>query len=181
MEFQPVKDIEGLLVITPDIYHDDRGFFLESYHAERYSNAGLPAHFAQDNQSVSKANVVRGLHFQRPPFEQGKLVRVIRGRALDVAVDIRKNSPSYGKVYTIMLNAADQRMLWIPPGFAHGFSALEDDTVFLYKCTKPYHRDSEAGIIFNDPDLKIDWHVKMPVVSSKDLELGFFKELESPF
>lgn len=181
MEFLPVEGIEGLLLIRPDVYPDERGYFLESFHSLRYAAHGLPAEFAQDNQSVSHARVVRGLHFQKPPYEQGKLVRVVRGRALDVAVDIRKNSPSYGKVYSVMLDATEHNMLWIPPGFAHGFAALEDHTVFLYKCTKPYNRESESGILFNDPQLAINWNVKDPLVSGKDQMLPLLKNLISPF
>jgi dTDP-4-dehydrorhamnose 3,5-epimerase len=181
MEFLPVDGISGLLVIQPDIYYDDRGLFLESYHADRFSKAGLPDVFTQDNHSVSDLHVIRGLHFQAPPYEQGKLVRVVNGSALDVAVDIRKHSPSYGQSFSILLDARKHQLLWIPPGFAHGFAALEPQTVFLYKCTKPYNKDSESGIAYNDPDLEIDWKVSQPVVSLKDRDLGLFRNLVSPF
>jgi len=125
--------------------------------------------------------VLRGLHFQVPPFEQGKLVRVISGAALDVIVDIRKSSPSYGKHLAVELSEDTQQILWIPPGFAHGFLALTDNTVFLYKCTKPYNKPAEGGIIWNDETLAIDWGEKNPLVSDKDLELGTFMELVTEF
>ncbi|HEX5003081.1 MAG TPA: dTDP-4-dehydrorhamnose 3,5-epimerase [Bacteroidia bacterium] len=181
MEFQPVTGIEGLVVIRPDRFSDDRGYFMESFNAGRYVEHGIPEQFAQDNQSVSKKNVIRGLHFQHPPFDQGKLVRVVHGKALDVAVDIRKSSPSYGRVFSIELSADNGSMLWIPSGFAHGFAALENNTIFLYKCTRPYNPKSEAGLLYNDKVLGIDWGITNPVVSDKDLRLNHFEDFISPF
>ena len=124
--------------------------------------------FVQDNQSLSSKNTLRGLHFQKPPFAQGKLVRVITGSALDVVVDIRKNSPTFGQHLKFHLNTQDQNMVYVPEGFAHGFLALEDDTTFVYKCTNYYNKESESGIIWNDPELNIDWGCKNPVISEKD-------------
>jgi dTDP-4-dehydrorhamnose 3,5-epimerase len=124
---------------------------------------------------------LRGLHFQRPPYAQGKLVRVVRGSVLDVAVDIRKGSPTYGHWHASELNASNKLLMWIPEGFAHGFLVLEDDTIFQYKCTNYYNRESEAGIIWNDPDLNIDWGITDPIVSEKDLQGVRFRELKSPF
>jgi len=181
MDFQPVVGIEGLLVIRPDRYSDNRGYFMESFNSGLYADHGIPEQFAQDNQSVSKKNVIRGLHFQHPPFDQGKLVRVVHGRALDVAVDIRKSSPSYGRVFSIELSPESASMLWIPSGFAHGFAALEDNTIFLYKCTRPYHPQSEYGILYNDETLAIEWGISNPVVSDKDLRLNRFADFISPF
>lgn len=173
--------IEGLLLIEPAVFYDERGYFLESYNEARFVNAGITERFVQDNHSVSAKGVLRGLHYQRPPYEQGKLVRVVRGAAVDIVVDIRKSSPFYGKYVSVTLTEENRNMLWIPPGFAHGFLALEDNTVFLYKCTKVYHKASENGIIWNDPDLGIDWNWNEPVVSEKDRELGMFRDLISEF
>src|SRR5688572_29613079 len=173
--------IEGLLVIHPKVYTDERGYFLESYHADQYKRLGIPDYFVQDNHSVSLKGVLRGLHFQSPPYAQGKLVRVVAGKALDVAVDIRKKSPTYGKHVTVELSATNNKQFWIPAGFAHGFVALEDNTVFLYKCTKGYHRDSEDCIIWNDGDLNISWGTSSPIVSIKDQSGKKFKDFVSPF
>ncbi len=156
-------------MITPRIFKDDRGTFTESFSAKQFDKAtGGRYTFVQDNQSVSKKNVLRGLHFQNPPFEQGKLVRVSKGSVIDVAVDIRKHSSTYGQHIAVLLSAENNRQLWIPPGFAHGFVALEEDTVFCYKCTEYYAPQAEDCIAWNDPDLNIDWGVRDPIVSSKD-------------
>jgi len=161
--------LEGVLMITPRIFKDDRGTFTESFSAKQFDKAtGGRYTFVQDNQSVSKKNVLRGLHFQNPPFEQGKLVRVSKGSVIDVAVDIRKHSSTYGQHIAVLLSAENNRQLWIPPGFAHGFVALEEDTVFCYKCTEYYAPQAEDCIAWNDPDLNIDWGVRDPIVSSKD-------------
>jgi len=173
--------LEGVLLIEPAVFHDERGYFFESFNANTYKQSGLPHDFVQDNHSLSKKGVLRGLHFQLPPYEQGKLVRVVRGAAWDVVVDIRKASSTYGKYIGVELNESSQTMLWIPPGFAHGFLAKSNDTVFLYKCTKPYHKSSERGILWNDPTLAIDWGIDNPLVSEKDLELGTFADLVSEF
>ena len=173
--------LEGILLIEPAVFNDDRGYFFESYNENAFVKAGITHRFLQDNQSKSNKGVLRGLHFQNPPYDQGKLVRVARGAVSDVVVDIRKNSNTYGKHLAVILSDENQHMLWIPPGFAHGFVALEDNTLFLYKCTNVYNKSSEGGIIWNDPSLKINWGFENPLVSPKDLELGFFKDLNSEF
>jgi len=174
-------DITGLLQIKPSVYEDKRGCFFESYNIEELENAGVDVIFKQDNESRSKKGVLRGLHFQNPPFEQGKLVRVIKGVALDVVVDIRKNSVTYGKWASLTLSEENKLIYWIPPGFAHGFLALEDDTVFTYKCTEVYNRESEDSIRWNDPDLGIDWGIKDPIISEKDGVAPLFKDFQSKF
>ncbi len=168
--------IEGIVEISPRIFNDERGFFFESYQKQLFSEHGIPSDFVQDNQSFSKKGVLRGLHFQKPPFAQGKLVRVIVGRALDVAVDIRENSPTFGQHVCLILDAASHNMIYIPEGFAHGFLALED-TVLQYKCTNVYHKASEGGIIWNDSNLSIDWNIENPIVSEKDCILPTLEEL----
>ena len=174
-------DIEGLLIIKPRVFEDDRGYFFESYSREEFLQAGIDVAFVQDNESKSRKNVIRGMHLQAPPFEQGKLVRVIHGSVLDVAVDIRKNSPTFGKWAAIELSARNKLMYWIPPGFAHGFRTLEDDTVFFYKCTSVYNRAAEQGFIWNDPDIHIDWGISSPVVSERDSRAPLFRDFVSPF
>lgn len=161
--------IEGVLIIEPRVFKDDRGLFFESFNKDQFDEATHGAFsFVQDNQSVSKKGVLRGLHFQNPPFAQGKLVSVSRGSVIDVAVDIRKDSPTYGKHVAIELSESNRKQLWIPPGFAHGFVALEDDTSFCYKCTNNYSPESEGTLRWNDADLNIDWGVSSPLVSDKD-------------
>ena len=173
--------IEGLLIIKPKVFADARGYFFESYNADVFKNNGITANFLQDNQSLSQAGVLRGLHFQAPPHDQGKLVRVITGAVLDVAVDIRKNSETYGQHVTIELNEEDKTMFYIPPGFAHGFLTLRDNTIFSYKCTNVYHKPSEGCILWNDSDLNIHWNVSHPLLSEKDLEGTPFNKFVSPF
>lgn len=173
--------IEGLLLIKPRVFPDSRGDFFESYAERDFMQAGVPFRFVQDNQSRSHKNVLRGMHFQVGPFEQGKLVRVVSGSALDVATDIRKNSPAFSKSFSITLSGSNNLMLWIPPGFAHGFLALEDDTVVLYKCTTPYNKDSERGVRWNDPDLAINWGISNPILSEKDSRLPSLKEYMANF
>ncbi|WP_337044568.1 dTDP-4-dehydrorhamnose 3,5-epimerase [Emticicia sp. 17c] len=175
MEFRQTS-IEGLIEIYPRIFGDDRGYFLESYHKKAFSDNGIPFDFVQDNQSLSSAGVLRGLHFQKDPHAQGKLVRVIIGKALDVAVDLRPESPTFGQYQKFLLDAELQNMVYIPAGFAHGFLALEK-CLFTYKCTQFYNKASEGGIIWNDPDLAIDWGIEHPNISPKDLELPKLKEL----
>ena len=174
-------DLPGLLIIDPAVFGDDRGYFFESYNQNIFEAAGLEVSFMQDNESKSAKGVLRGLHFQAPPFAQGKLVRVARGAVIDISVDIRKESPSYGKWAAFELSEQNKRMLWIPPGFAHGFVTLEDDTVFIYKCTNLYNKASESSIIWNDPDLNINWGVENPLISEKDMQAPTFKNLKSPF
>ena len=169
------------MIIKPDIFADDRGYFFESFNHEKFLDAGLDLKFVQDNESKSKKGVLRGIHFQAPPFAQGKLVRVIKGSVLDVAVDIRKNSPTYGKWESVVLSGENKLMYWIPAGFAHGFITLEDDTIFFYKCTNAYNKASEGSIIWSDPDLSIDWGVSEPQVSEKDKLSPGFKDFVSPF
>lgn len=168
--------IAGLVEIFPRIFEDDRGMFFESYNEEVFAKLGLPVNFVQDNQSFSKKGVVRGLHFQNAPFAQGKLVRVISGRVLDVAVDIRPDSPTFGQHEIFELRSDKNNIAYVPEGFAHGFVALED-TIFSYKCTNVYNKGAESGILWNDPDLNIDWGVSDPIVSEKDLILPTFKSL----
>jgi dTDP-4-dehydrorhamnose 3,5-epimerase len=173
--------IKDLVVIKPKVFADERGYFFESYNQKTFSDAGLHLNFIQDNQSLSQKNVLRGLHFQNPPHAQGKLVRVITGAVFDVAVDIRKNSPTYGKWYGLELTEKNKWMMYVPEGFAHGFLTLEDNTIFSYKCTNTYHKASEGCILWNDPDLNIDWHVKNPALSSKDMEGTPFANFISQF
>ncbi|MDB5262515.1 MAG: dTDP-4-dehydrorhamnose 3,5-epimerase [Adhaeribacter sp.] len=180
MEFKRFG-IEGLVEIIPRKFGDSRGFFFESYSHKVFAEAGIDEVFVQDNQSLSQPGVLRGLHFQRPPYAQGKLVRVSSGSALDVAVDIRKNSPTYGQHLACLLNTEQCNMFYVPPGFAHGFVALEENTTFLYKCTNYYHPVAEGGIKWNDPDLNIDWNIREPLVSAKDAVLPAFGAFDSPF
>lgn len=176
----PIKD---LLIIEPKIWRDDRGYFFESYNKKAFTDAGIIADFVQDNQSFSQKGALRGLHTQANPFAQGKLVRVIQGRVLDVAVDIRKASPTYGQHFSVELSGDNFKMFWVPPGFLHGFVTLEDKTIFNYKVTSLYDKESEVGVIWNDPDLNINWGIdeKEAILSPKDLKLPSFKDLKSPF
>ncbi len=173
--------IQGLFVIEPKVHYDDRGYFFESYNKERFASHGLDMEFAQDNESKSSKGVVRGLHFQKPPYAQGKLVRVLQGRVRDVAVDIRKGSPTYGKYYSIELDSEKKNMFYIPEGFAHGFITLEDNTIFSYKCTNIYNKESEGAIIWNDEAIGIDWNIDNPILSERDRLNPSFKEFDSPF
>ena len=173
--------IEGLLIIKPQVFYDARGYFFEPYNKQQYADIGIKLEFVQDNQSLSQKGALRGLHFQLPNSEQGKLVRVVRGAVLDVVVDIRRQSATFGKHIIVELSEKNFLQFWIPPGFAHGFVTLEDDTIFEYKCTNYYHKQSEGGIRWNDPDLNINWNIEHPVVSEKDQELPLFKDLVSPF
>ena len=173
--------IEGLLIIKPDVFKDERGYFFESYNKERFTKEGLVMNFVQDNESKSSKGVLRGLHFQKPPFAQGKLVRVVKGSVMDVAVDLRKNSPTYGKWESRILSEDNKEMFWIPEGFAHGFITLEDDTIFTYKCTNIYNKDSEGSLRWNDPDINIEWDIKEPILSEKDKTAPLFKDFETPY
>tara|TARA_B110000285_G_scaffold25273_1_gene24284 strand:+ start:1559 stop:2104 length:546 start_codon:yes stop_codon:yes gene_type:complete len=174
--------IEGLLVITPTIFKDDRGYFFESFNKKIFQNhTSALIDFVQDNQSKSEKNVLRGLHFQNPPYDQGKLVRVIEGSVLDIAVDIRKTSLTYGEHFKIILDTKKHQMLWIPGGFAHGFVSLEDDTIFSYKCTNYYNKDAEGCILYNDSEIGIDWEVQNPILSQKDKVGENFSSFVSQF
>lgn len=168
--------IQGLLELKPAIFKDPRGFFFESYNEKTFKEAGLECHFVQDNQSFSHPGVVRGLHFQRKPYAQAKLVRVLKGKILDVAVDLRKSSPTFGQHVCVELNSEEQNMLFIPEGFAHGFHALEESVV-LYKCNNFYNKASESGLLWNDPALGIDWKTNNANVSDKDIILPTLEEL----
>jgi dTDP-4-dehydrorhamnose 3,5-epimerase len=174
-------EIEGLLELQPKVWGDSRGYFFESYNRKTYQDAGISAEFVQDNQSFSVAGTLRGLHFQRPPHAQGKLVRVITGKALDVAVDIRIGSPTFGRHVSVILDSAKQNMFYLPEGFAHGFLALED-CIFVYKCTRLYEQKSEGGVLWNDPSIDIDWGtIVSPLVSDKDKLLPTMADFMSPF
>jgi dTDP-4-dehydrorhamnose 3,5-epimerase len=175
--------IKDVYIIEPGIFKDDRGYFYESYNQKLFKESDIDAEFIQDNQSMSQKGTLRGLHAQAPPKAQGKLVRVIQGRVLDVAVDIRKNSPTYGKHVSIQLSGDNHKMLWVPPGFLHGFLTLEDDTIFSYKVTNLYEKNAEIGVSWNDPDLNINWEINLDevILSEKDKQLPLLKDLASPF
>lgn len=168
--------IEGLVELIPSVYSDDRGWFLEFYKESVVKGYGLPSRFPQENMSYSKKGVIRGLHFQHAPFAQGKLVAVIKGKVLDVVVDLRRDSATFGKVHTCILDDQQHNVLMVPEGFAHGFASLEE-TIFQYKCTNVYSKQHESGIVWNDPDLNIQWPVTNPIVSDKDAQLPTFSEL----
>ena len=161
--------LKGVLIITPRVFTDARGFFLETFHFEKYAAHGITGPFVQDNWSHSAKDTLRGLHFQDPKA-QGKLVCVTRGSVFDVAVDVRKGSPTFGKWFGMELSESNRKQLWIPPGYAHGFCSLSDDADFLYKCTALYAPDCEHSILWNDPTIGIDWPTKSPLLSKKDLE-----------
>jgi len=173
--------IKDLLIINPKVFGDARGYFFESYNEADFKEHGINVKFIQDNQSLSNTGVLRGLHFQAPPYDQGKLVRVITGAVLDVAVDIRKNSPTYGEHIAIELSAENKTMFYIPPGFAHGFLTLQDNTIFSYKCTNLYNKASEGTVLWNDTNLNINWNISNPLLSEKDLVGTKFKDFTSPF
>jgi dTDP-4-dehydrorhamnose 3,5-epimerase len=180
MEFitTPIPD---LLIIQPKVFEDDRGYFYESYNKLAFENHGIFVDFVQDNQSLSEKGVLRGLHFQNPPFAQGKLVRAIKGAILDVAVDLRKTSETFGQHFNIELNEKNKTMLWIPPGFAHGFLTLSDETIFSYKCSNIYNKNSEGSIAWNDSTIGINWGITDPILSEKDKKSNSFKEFNSMF
>jgi len=160
--------IPDLVLVEPTVFQDDRGVFLETFKTTDFKQIGLPDHFVQDNLSCSKKDVIRGLHYQKNPKAQGKLISVVSGRVWDVAVDIRKASPTYLKWVAIELDGEKHRMVYIPPGFAHGFLAMTDDVLLHYKCTQEYDQVSEAGICWNDPDIGIPWPVQTPLISDRD-------------
>jgi dTDP-4-dehydrorhamnose 3,5-epimerase len=173
--------IEGLLIIQPKVFEDARGYFYEPYNKKAFQEAGITDEFVQDNQSLSQHGVVRGLHFQNPPFAQAKLVRVTQGAVWDVAVDIRKNSPTYGKYFGIELTETNKVIFYIPKGFAHGFATLQDNTVFSYKCSDFYDKASEESIVWNDPNIGIQWNIKDPILSDKDRNGKQFIDFKSQF
>ncbi len=176
-------DFPGLLVFEPKVFEDSRGYFFESYNENIFKQEGVDILWVQDNQSSSTYGVIRGLHYQLPPFAQTKLVRVLRGEILDVVVDIRKGSPTYGKVYSEILSAKNKKQLLVPKGFAHGFSVLSEKTEVLYKCDGFYNKESEGGIIYNDPELNIDWQIPADkaIVSEKDILLPTFANCDNSF
>ena len=180
MNFQK-SPLNGLIVIYPDVIRDDRGYFFESYSKKRYDEICGECEFVQDNVSESVKDTVRGLHYQIGDFAQGKLCKVLLGKVMDVAVDIRFGSPTFGKYFSVELSDENNAQLWIPPGFAHGFSVLSGKAVFHYKCTNYYSKAYERSIRFNDPSLNIEWHVKNPIVSSKDLSAPLFSQVEKIF
>lgn len=168
--------IQGVFEITPKTFQDTRGFFFEAFNESVFQAAGLPHKFVQDNQSFSTKGVLRGLHFQKAPFAQGKLVRVLSGSIIDVIVDLRKNSDSFGKHLLIPLDSDKRNMVYVPVGFAHGFVTLTDSMV-IYKCTSGYNKDSDGGVRWNDPALGIDWGISDPVISEKDMGLPYLKDI----
>lgn len=177
--------INDLFVFEPKVWQDNRGYFYESFSQRVFEQAGIEVNFVQDNQSFSQKGTLRGLHAQANPFAQGKLVRVIQGRVVDVAVDIRRDSETYGQHFAIELSGENHKQLWVPPGFLHGFLTLEDDTIFTYKVTNYYDKASEIGAMWNDPTLNIDWAAYLDpkefLLSDKDLVLSDFASFESPF
>jgi dTDP-4-dehydrorhamnose 3,5-epimerase len=168
--------IPEVFILEPDVFRDSRGYFFESYNKEKFTGIGIDFEFIQDNQSCSQKDVLRGLHFQFSPYAQGKLVRVISGAVFDVAVDIRKNSPTFGSWVGAELTAENNHMLWLPPGFAHGFLTLENNTVFSYKCTGAYNKAAEGIIMWNDPDIGIQWGITDPILSERDLNASSLKK-----
>jgi len=175
-------EIEGLVLLEPRRFHDDRGYFFESFNEQKYSELlGEEVVFVQDNVSYSKQNVLRGLHFQLPPFAQGKLVSVLKGKVLDVAVDLRKNSSTYGQCQTVELSAENGLQFYIPQGFAHGFVSMDEGTLFSYKCTNYYAPTHEETLLWNDSKLNIDWNCSKPIVSDKDKIGKLFDSFTSPF
>jgi len=173
--------IEDLLIIEPPLFKDDRGFFYESYNKKNLDEI-IKITFVQDNESKSNKGVVRGLHFQRPPFEQAKLVRCVSGKIFDVAVDLRKNSKTYGNSFSVELSSENNKQLFVPKGFAHGFQVLSETAIVNYKVDEYYNPDSDSGLIWNDKDLSINWSIDVkPILSVKDLKLVSFRELKSPF
>ena len=173
-------EIPDLLILKPKVFEDERGYFFESYNEKNLEDYGIQIQFVQDNQSQSSFGVIRGLHYQLTPYSQTKLVRVLEGEVLDVGVDIRKDSPTFGKWYSHKLSAKNKQQMLIPAGFAHGFSVLSKTAVVFYKCDKLYHPESERGIMYNDPELNIDWIIKpeKAIISAKDKHHPSFKESE---
>lgn len=174
-EFEKLK-LDGLVLIKPRIFKDDRGFFIESYKKREFAQAGIPEDFVQDNHSKSSKGVLRGLHYQRKGAAQGKLVRCISGAMLDVGVDIRRGSPTFGKWAAVELTAENSHMLYLPPGFAHGFLVLSKTAEIMYKCTSEYSPNDEGGILWNDPEIGIEWPVQTPLLSGRDAALPLLKD-----
>ena len=175
--------IADLVVLSPAVFEDERGYFFEGYNKSRFADLGIRVDFVQDNQSFSKKGTLRGLHYQNPPFAQTKLVRVLEGEIMDVAVDLRKDSPTFGQHFSIVLSSENKKQLLVPQGFAHGFSVLSETAVVLYKCDHYYNKESEGGIRHDDSDLNIDWgmELKDAIVSEKDAVLPVFAHCNSQF
>ncbi len=176
-------NIEGVVIIEPTVFKDERGYFFESYSQREFDEKARPVNFVQDNESCSTKGVMRGLHFQRPPFTQSKLVRCVKGAVLDVAVDIRKGSPTYGKHVAVELTEENHRQFFVPRGFAHGFAVLSDIAVFQYKCDEFYHPEADGGISILDDSLGINWHIAPSdaILSDKDTRHPLLKDFDSPF
>jgi dTDP-4-dehydrorhamnose 3,5-epimerase len=174
-------NFEGLLIMQPRVFQDDRGYFFEYFRKEVFERFDFRFEFVQSNESKSNKNVLRGLHFQNPPYEQGKLIRVVKGGVRDVAVDIRLGSKTFSQWFSCELNEINKTILWIPPGFAHGFLTLEDQTIFQYECTNYYNLNAEGSIRWNDPDLDINWKTIDPIISEKDKQAPLFKDFVSRF
>lgn len=172
--------IKDVLILTPSVFSDNRGYFLESYNKKELASK-LTVEFVQDNESMSHKGVLRGLHFQKPPFSQGKLIRVITGSVLDVVVDLRKNSSTYGKHFKLILSSKNKKQVFVPEGFAHGFLVLENNTIFSYKCTNYYNKEAESSLLWNDPSLNINWEINNPIISQKDKNAKKFTNFISPF
>jgi len=173
--------LQGLLILQPTVHSDERGYFCERFRASLLEAHGYDLRFVQDNESKSNKGAVRGLHLQAPPFGQDKLLRVVRGAIYDVAVDVRKDSPTYGKYFGIELNEGNKTTLFIPQGFAHGFCCLEDNSIVQYKCSNYYDKSSECGVAWDDPEIGIEWPVADPIVSEKDAMLPHMADFNSPF
>lgn len=177
-------NIEGVLIIEPKLFGDNRGYFFESFNAKEFAEkTGVDVTFIQDNESKSKYGVLRGMHFQNPPFTQSKLVRVVKGKVLDVVVDIRKGSPTYGKFEMCELTEENHRQFFVPKGMAHGFCVLSEEAIFQYKCDNFYHPEAEGAIAWNDPDIAIKWPIRIEdvILSEKDKNHPCLKDFESPF
>ena len=170
-------ELSGVLVITPDAFGDSRGYFLESFNEIKYKEYGIPNTFVQDNISKSKKGTIRGLHYQIGEFAQGKLCQVLYGKVIDVAVDIRKGSPTFGKYTAAELSDDNHCQIWIPAGFAHGFSVLSDEAIFHYKCTQFYSKEHERSLYYADPEISINWGIEKPIVSDKDKKAKLFKDI----
>ncbi len=170
-----------VVIIKPQIFGDDRGYFFESWNRKTLEKLGFSHDFVQDNQSKSSKDVLRGLHFQKPPYVQGKLVRVIHGSIIDIAIDLRKESPTYLKYEAATLSSENKHMLYVPEGFAHGFLTLEDNTIVNYKCTEIYHKESEVTFRWNDPTIGVKWNIENPILAGRDSKAPFFNEIDNPF
>ena len=174
-------DIDGVFIVEPKVFNDDRGYFFESYNEEEFKKNGIPNRFVQDNQSKSSEGVIRGLHMQKEPYAQAKLVRVVKGKVLDVAVDARPDSPTFGKYVAVELSEENQRQLFIPRGFLHGFSAQSKEVIFAYKCDNLYCKEAEFGISYDDPEIGVDWHVppEKVITSPKDRMANKLRDLKT--